>query len=331
MLIKMIAIMAFVTAFAGTIPAFATPRTPGFNEVERCRKNNDPFAVPAYVFGLLPGEGRDGPIGRRILKPSDTGTCVDQQDYRPILTLSDEEASAYGFENRSDRISVANVRAIDGWYTASIPFNAAREAFFLVIIRKMVVLGLRGSHAQLRIKFNEPVILTPQWPANPANRIETDELLFSANPTGFDGPSRYNPIKNFDGSLLNARGIHTREESLKHTFSDFYAKTEKQYNLDIAPWELALYIKKYIERAAETRLSQRFILSHRNCDSTQFEILDSVLSHRYQMIQKPFDPEFAKQRLLERKLITENSELQPFETEPWAQDVFAKYPRKDEE
>ncbi len=328
---RIVAITAFVTALAGTMPALATPRTPGFNEVERCRTNNDPFAVPAYVFGLLPGEGRSGPIDRPIFKPSDTGTCVDQRDYRPTLTLSAEETTRYGFENWSDRISVANVRATDGWYTASIPFNAAREANFMVVIRKMVLLGVRGGHAQLRVKFDAPVILTPQWPANPANRIETDELIFSANPTGFDGPSRYDPIKNFDGSLLNARGIHTREESLKHTFSDSHADTEKQYKLDIAGWELALYIKKYIERATETRLTQRFILTYRNCDSTQFEILDSVLSHRYQKIQKPFDPEFAKQRLLERNLITEDSELQPFETEPWAQDVFAKYPRKDEE
>ncbi len=308
--------------------AFA--RTPAFNEVERCRISEDPFAIPAYVHGLFPGEGRNGPGTKNPLKPSDVGYCVDQKDYRPVLTLTPEEINQYSFPPDANRISVANVRALDGWYTASIPYNAAQYANFLVAIHNMPVLGVRGGHSELRVFFNEPVILTPQWPANPENRVEAYELIFTTNPAGFDGPSRYEPIKNFDGSLLNARGIHTREIRIKQSFIDHHTYTEHQYRLNLEPWELSEYIKLYIERATQTRLSQRFVLTIRNCDTTQFEILDDVLTHRYKMFQLPFDPNFARQRLEERKIIAEEGEVLPLEEEPFAKEMFAKYGRAKE-
>jgi hypothetical protein len=309
-------------------PAFA--RAPAFNEVERCRISEDPFAIPAYIYGIFPGEGRNGPGISNPFHPSDVGHCVDQKDYRPVLTLTPDEIIQYNLLQDSNRISVGNVRALDGWYTASIPFNAASHANFLVAIHNMPVLGVRGGHAELRVFFSEPVILTPQWPANPENRVETDELIFTANPTGFDGPSRHDPVKNFDGSLLNARGIHTREIRIKQSFIDHHTYTEHQYRLNLEPEELSDYIKLYIERATQSRLSQRFILATRNCDSTQFEILDSVLTHRYKMFQLPFDPEFAKKRLEERKIIAAEGEVIPLEEEPFAKDMFAKFGRAKE-
>jgi hypothetical protein len=324
--------MSFTFAMATASPntSHSFERTPAFNEVERCRVLADPFAIPAYVPGLLPGEGRNGPIKNTTLKPSDTGHCVDQKDYRPVLFLTPEESNGYALPQQIGRVSVANVRGLQGWYTASIPTTSAAYANFMVAIRRMPVLGVRGGHAELRIFFTEPVVLTPQWPKNSSKAFQTHELIFTTNPTGFDGPSRYDTVKNFDGSLLNARGIHTREIRIKQGFIDSHAFTEKQYRLNLEPWELSNYITHYIDVANKKRLSQRFILTVRNCDSTQFEILDAVLSHRYNIFQMPFDPEFARHRLRERNLISETGEVLPFEMEPFAQKMFETYGRAQE-
>jgi hypothetical protein len=308
----------------------AEARTPGFNETDRCRVDTDSFAIPAYVPGLFPGEGREGPLSRRVLKPGDAGQCVMQSEYRPVVPLTESEISGFGLERDNARVYVGNVRTLDGWYAASIPLFAAREALFMISIRRMPVLGVRGGHSEIRVKFGDDVILIPHDNNGAEETLRTRELVFTANPTGFDGPSRYDPVKNFDGSLLNARGIQTIENRLNFSFIKSHTFTTRQYQLKMSSLEIAAYIKQWIKRADETRLQQRFILTKMNCDAAQFEVLDTVLSHRYHKLQKPFDPEFAQKRLLERKLIDENSEVAPFESEPWAQEMFQKYGRMPE-
>lgn len=297
----------------------------GINESERCRISGDSFAIPAYVPGFL-GQGKDGPVPN--IFPLDTGKCVQQDEFRPVQTLAKAERDLFGIEE-SGRRYVANVRTFDGWYIASIPVHSVSEMYFLVNIRQMPILGKRGGHAETRIFFNEPVYLIPQWPLNPLKRIETHELLFTANPTGATAEDRDDPIKTMDGSLLQARGVHTRESRIRQSFIGTWTWTVHQYRLKMNSEEIASYIERYIDRANEKRLSQHFYLQGLNCDSTQFEVLDYTLRHRYWFPLRPFDPEFAKDRLKERGLIDNNSEVQAFESERWAQDMFAKYGRHE--
>lgn len=302
------------TALASVALAGNPERQKGFNEADHCRIDADPFAVPAFVprHGALPG-------------PLDANKCVLQHQYRPVLPLTDAEIATYGFQKEAGRRYVANVRGFDGWYTASIPVQAASALHFMVNIRKMPVLGVRGGHSEMRIHFDEPVVLVPQWPLNPEGRIETRELVFTANPAPSSPGAQVDPVRNFDGSLLQARGIHTREARVRFSFIESHTYTIHQYRLRMNAQEAAAYMNAWIDRSAKKRLTQRFILSGINCDSTQFEVLDHVLRHRYRLFQHPFDPHFAKQRLLERKLI--ESEAQPFESEDWVQDIFSEYGR----
>ena len=171
------------SVLAGLI-MFVSTTALAYNEAERCRIDLDPYAVPAYVPGFL-GQGKDGPVPNMI--PLDTGKCVMQDQFRPVLTLTSDEVSAFGLESQGRRV-VANVHLMDGWYVA------------------------RG-HSETRVFFDEPVYLVPQQPPQ-AKMIQTMELMFTANPTGVTAADRDEPIKTFDGSLLQARGIHTRESRL---------------------------------------------------------------------------------------------------------------------
>lgn len=288
-------------------PAMASG--PAANESERCRVNADPFVVPAYVFNL--------PFQ---LPPQDSGKCVEHRHYRPALLLQD--ATSYGFDPKPSNRIVANVRHYEEWYVASIPVEAVSSLVFQVSIRPMRGLGTRGAHAQMRVFFDEPVELTPQWPANPAQRFQVSELIFTANPVGVDDASREDPRKNFDGSLLQARGIHTRETRIHDAFVAYFTNTIRQYRLRVSPQEASAYVKRYLEVADAKRLSQRFNLAGINCNSSQFEILDEVLRNRYGQRRIPFDPEHAVERLAERGLIDAESALPAFESEDWAQVVI---------
>lgn len=311
----------------------AEAHPPAFNEVPRCKIDTDPYAVPAYVHGLLPGEGRNGPPANpkapRLPVPLDVGHCVAQDQYRPVMALTNEESEIYGFNaaTSTGRRIVANVRDVDGWYTASIPSYAATDIYFNVNIRQMPVLGKRGGHSEARVFFSEPVILTPQWPLAPWRQREVYDLVFTANPTGINSAAREDPVRAFDGSMLQARGIQTREARLYLSFVKAFTYTVHQYKMKMNPGEIAAYVNAYLERATKTRLTQRFMLVGTNCSSSQFEILDRVLWYRYRLLQLPFDPNFAHDRLVERGLVDGNSEVIPFEEEPWAKEIFAKYGR----
>lgn len=272
------------------------------NEDIRCRLDDDPYAVPAYVDARVP-------------VPVDVGKCVAQDQFRPVLSLSEEDNKLFS-EHPGRR--VANIRTVDGWYMGSVPTHAVREMYFLVNIRHMPVLGKRGGHSEVRVFFDEPVYLIKQYGGHDIRLA--DELIFTANPVGSTEQDRHNTLKNFDGSLLQARGVQTRESRLKQSFIDSFTYTVHQYKLNLTKQEIAEYIDEWVTRSDRKRLKQHFYLTHTNCDSTQFEVLDYVLRHRYWFPLRPFDPHFAKQRLLERKLI--DVEVQRFESEPWAQEML---------
>jgi hypothetical protein len=199
--------------------------------------------------------------------------------------------------------------------------------YFLVNIRQMPILGKRGGHAETRVFFDEPVYLVKQ--NQPTVISEVYQLMFTANPTGATMEDRDEPIKTFDGSLMQARGIGTKESRLKQSFIDSFTWTVHQYKMKMNPEEIEAYMNVWIDRATKYRLTQHFYLYGLNCDSTQFEVLDYVLRHRYWFPVRPFDPEFAKDRLKERGLIDDASEVQAFESEPWAQEMFEKYGRHE--
>lgn len=308
--------VALASSFASLAPAGLT-----LNEDERCRQDADPFSVPAFIhpFGW---DGVDTESQRLLSLPRDTWQCVEQAYYRPVLSVSEDRLGDYGLASISGYRVLANVRHMKQWYVAAVPVGAVESVVFQVLVRPMKVLGTRGAHSQIRVFFNRPVLLTPQWPVDPEGTLQTDELIFTANAAGINEASREDIVKNFDGSLLQARGVHTRETRLYDAFVGFHTNTVQQFRLHMTSAEGDAYIEEFVGAAVSNRMTQRFILTGLNCNSVQFQVLDEVLGEHYGSQRVPFDPEHAFARLKERGLTDEQSVLPPFESEPWARAIL---------
>jgi hypothetical protein len=88
---RLIYMLLFVTVTISFV-ALGLP----LNEAARCRIDSDMYAVPAYVPGFC-GEGKNGPVPNMI--PLDTGRCVKQDQFRPVLDL----VKHHWFEERVGR------------------------------------------------------------------------------------------------------------------------------------------------------------------------------------------------------------------------------------
>lgn len=283
------------------------------NEEDRCRTGADPFAIPAFIFA---GPARRGPdrLQPDTSHPLDLGGCIDQSRYRAVLPVTERGKAAYGMTGTV----FANVRHEDRYYLASIPVESVRGLVFQIPVFSIPALGPRRSHVQILASFAEPVVLAPQFPANPAQRLTTRELVFSADSVGVTNGARFHPTRNFDGSLLLVNTVATREARLFDLFVEARADTVEQYRLRVTPAESAAYVRTFLRNAEVRRATRQYALDHRNCTTSQFEVLDRVLDYPSEVRERmgrgtPFDPQTAPDALRKRNLV--EAELPAFETE----------------
>jgi hypothetical protein len=313
-------------AFAAADPIFWPKTFSGHNESARCATSDDPFDVPAFVYPShhnLP-ENVHAIRFPNTSSPVDNGRCVDRTHYRPVLSLSEAGQEAFGLYESNEHIVVANVRHLDKFFVARIPVKKITHMNLMKAIDKMPVLGIRGGHSEMRIFFSEPVQLVQQWPQSEKTAFTVKELIFTGNPTGVQLTDRTDPLKNFDGSLLHARGIHTVDTRLKDSFVDFPTITELQYRLKMNAAEAEAYVRLYASLAETQRLGRPFLLTSLNCNYTHFEVLDAVLKHRYNLGRTPFDPEHVLKSLRERNLVDESVSLLPFQEEEYSKRVISQ-------
>lgn len=311
-------------AHASSDPMLWPASIMGHNEDSRCITSEDPFDVPAYVFAT-PNRFSNGTFTISFPNtehPEDLGRCVNRSHYRPVLSLSEAGQEQFGMYEDPNYVVVANVRHFDKFYVARVPVKQISQMNFLVSISKMSVLGVRGGHAEMRVYFSQPVRLIQQWPYNPNESFTVSELMFTGNPNGAELKDRLDPLKNFDGSLLHARGIHTIETRLKDSFVDSDVVAEHQYRMLMNSAESEAYVRKYIKLANSQRLGRHFVLTDLNCNYTQFEVLDDVLKNRYSAPRTPFDPDKALENLNARNLVDQNFALPDFQDEDFSKNLI---------
>jgi hypothetical protein len=108
---------------------------------------------------------------------------------------------------------------------------------------------------------------------------------------------------------------------------DFPSETEAQVRLNLNASEREDYIKLYINLANTQRFGRHFFLNSLNCTYSQFEVLDSILTHRYNAVLTPFDPVNLYSNLEKRKLIDHSVREPNVEDEDRAKILFKTYPR----
>lgn len=303
--------------------------TPIHNENTVClnAEVDDPFAIPAQVFSPWKIHLPD-PFGT----PRDLGKCVDTKRFRSVVTLTPEGIKNYGLTEFTDHLIVGNVRHLEDYYVAAIPLHAAEDFVYQIEVRQMSVLGVRPGHGQMLVEFSEPVTLIPQTRVKKLTRAQVNELIFTVNAVGVDKPSRGDVIKNIDGSLLLAMGIHTVDARLWDGFIESETNTLPQFRVDMPQDAKAAYISAFVEDGNKHRLGRHFFLPKSNCNSNQFRIIDSVLSETYTRKQRwdirwadRLDPKNALHALKVRGLADDTSAMDPFEQDPRAQTFFERW------
>ncbi|MFQ4142172.1 hypothetical protein [Chlorogloeopsis sp. ULAP02] len=310
------------------------------NEDERCKKSDDPFIVPAYIFSTPNQSVISSPVlkitGSHTTAPQEHKQCVDQSQHRPVLFLTNREKLQYGFKDTGDgHIFVANVRHIKAgnhshtWYVASIPVKSVTSMTFQVAMRRQPVLGVRGMHSQIRIAFNEPVILKQQFPVNTNEEIRVNELIFSFQGITKSGVE-IDLTRGVDGSSLLAGGIYTTNAKLYDAFVTNSTQSMRQFRLNLPRDRMIAYIQKFINNSNYRRLSRHFGLFGSNCNSNQYYILDKVMNNFYTTVQKQnsgkiafWDPDKAYKGLKERGLLVK--EITPHEREVGARVFLATF------
>ncbi|MDM9381438.1 hypothetical protein QUB80_12075 [Chlorogloeopsis sp. ULAP01] len=310
------------------------------NEDERCKQSDDPFIVPAYIFSTPDRSVISSPAlkltGSYTTAPQEHRECVDQSQHRPVLFLTNREKFQYGFEDTGDgQIFVANVQHIRAgshshtWYVASIPVKSVTSMTFQVAMRRQPVLGVRGMHSQVRIAFDEPVILKQQFPINTNEEIRVNELIFSFQGVTKSGVE-IDLTRGVDGSSLLAGGIYTTNAKLYDAFVTNSTQSMRQFSLNLPRDRMIAYIQKFINNSNYRRLSRHFGLFGSNCNSNQYYILDKVMNKFYSSLQKEssgkivfWDPDKAYKGLKVRGLLVK--EIAPHEREVGARMFLATF------
>ena len=296
------------------------------NESLRCLRSKDPFEIPAYLFATPPAAGKPETItvfgGTTTGFPADEGKCVNTDKFRSAVRLSEKQRAAYRIPGSPDTLVYANVRHLDRFYVAAIPVDAVYELYYQVAYYKVPLIGARGGHSQVRALFSRPVLLTPQFPANPSEVMEVSSLIFSGQAVGTNPGGFVDPIRTIDGSMLLGLGVYTDQTKLVDQYVEMKGLETRQYRLRRSAEDKRLYARTYLEEADSRRLSTYYILVSNNCNTAQLGILDRIFGMSYNGSQAEaaaranfFDPNSAVLALKARGLTSEADRVINFEKE----------------
>jgi hypothetical protein len=275
-----------------------------YNEAEQCRRSKDPFEIPAMILrdpnigeaGAPPQNPTDQieiPLFRtngqhrpRAYFPAYAGACLDQRMYRPTLVLTPEQMAVYGLKPQANFMAIANVRGFQGFYIAWIDLNAVDQAIVQNVRRPVPLIGDKagyfGTHAQLRVTFNQPVRLIPQWPLSAGSSLTTHELVLS-----IQGSSKIDAAREFfadamDGSYLT---LNTTFLTGFKVFEDYFHNSNwgktvtkiEQFALDLDLASKRNVLERYWQESDRVLASRHFFILSNNCKVELMGLFDRAL------------------------------------------------------
>jgi hypothetical protein len=275
-----------------------------YNEVEQCRRSDDPFEIPAMilrdpniseagappqnptdqlVIPLFKSNGSDRP---RAYFPAYAGACLDLRMYRPTLTLTPRQMSVYGLKTQSDFMAIANVRGFQGFFIAWVDLRAVDQIIVQNVRRPVPFIGDKagyfGTHAQLRVTFSQPIRLIPQWPLSVGSSITTQELVLS-----IQGSSKVDAAREFfadamDGSYLTLNTTFLPDFKV---FEDYFHNSAwgktvtriEQVTLDLDLVSKRKVLERYWQESNRVLASRHFFILTNNCKVELMRLFDRSL------------------------------------------------------
>jgi hypothetical protein len=282
-----------------------------YNEAEQCRRSDDPFEIPAMILRdpnvgeagapppnftdqlaipLFKTNGSDRP---RAYFPAYAGSCLDLRIYRPTLTLTPRQMAVYGLKPQSDFMAIANVRGFQGFFIAWVDLRAVDQMIVQNVRRPVPFIGDKagyfGTHAQLRVKFSQPVRLIPQWPLTPGSSLTTHELVLS-----IQGSSKVDAAREFfadamDGSYLTLNTTFLPDFKV---YEDYFHNSDwgktvtkvEQLALDLDLASKRKVLARYWQESNQVLASRHFLILSHNCKVELMHLFDRSL--RFTPLQK---------------------------------------------
>ncbi len=216
------------------------------------------------------------------------GRCIDTRTARPIVVLNSAQAKEYGYDNTENKVVLANVTHRNKFYVAAIPIAVGDIGSIIFQQENFESNFIPAAHAQIRLDFTKPVLLTPQNRSADEAKIETKQLVLSMEALGETG-AQFDVIKGLQNEYMGVWRIKTlsdfavRMDNMKkkdpaHPTGPAKIPTVKQYLLAFQqyPEKRVAILKNWIRKSTERQLSVPYNTITSSCAMEAMNLIESV-------------------------------------------------------
>jgi len=239
-----------------------------------CSLSKDPFE-PDSTFPLNMQKG--GKI-----------RCLATRTARPVVVLSSSEAAEYGYQNLENTVVLANVTHRNKFFVAAIPIAIGDVSSVILQQENFESNLIPAAHAQIRLDFKKPVLLTPQDKSAGSQPIQTNHLILSMEALGEVG-AQFDVIKGLRKEYVGVWRIKTltdfalrmdsiRKKDKGDSSNPGKLPTVKQYLLKFEkdPEKRVAILKNWIRKSTERQLSVAYNTIGSSCAMEALNLIESA-------------------------------------------------------
>lgn len=212
--------------------------------------------------------------------------CLNSAMFRPVSVVKTSELEV--LQNRQlieapGVTLVRNVRHLEKYWVASIPLNEIKDAIFQIHYFGIITPSPL-AHAQIRVRFNEPVVLYRQQVGS-TERVSVRDLVFTVNAATAPGES-FDPFSGLVDDYVSIWRIISLDEVQASMNSNPRYRTVEQIKLNLSKTDVQKYVEHFIAKSTKAGVTHPYNTLFVNCGHGQFEIFDSYLTYSsWQRIQ----------------------------------------------
>ena len=205
----------------------------------------------------------------RFQKGPSIGECHDTQSKRPVGFVDDDLAEAY--QGLEDHYALYNVFHNGDFWIAFVPHHSVKHVYFQLEYFPAVV---PAGHAQLRIEYDQPIMLYGQSTHVQGQIDQTHNLALSieaVTPVG----GEYDLFKGARDHFAIAYRVTTMEARFQSMIVDQDHHVE-QWRLNLTPDESEAILPHYVSVSSTHLLSFSYHTLFKNCTTEIIEVLDGI-------------------------------------------------------
>ncbi|MBW2527584.1 MAG: hypothetical protein JRI23_25605, partial [Deltaproteobacteria bacterium] len=137
-----------------------------------------------------------------------------------------------------------------------------------------------AAHGMFRFSFQDgsPVVVKPQFPADPTRRDSFHELVLSVHAVS-NVAGEYDPVEGMQDAYGTARGVYSVREKVDMSIGQL-GNTIRQWRVELDSNTMRRILLAYLSRSTDHGLDDAYNTATRNCGSELFESLEDALGRR---------------------------------------------------